>query len=228
MIRRVLPLLCLSAVLLVACGGGNGDQTDKGTAEPANPFQGLQAYRYTMQVDSDSQQLNITGAFKAPDRNQIDISLSDQIVLSALVVGDQAWEKDPSSGAWTNVDVASARADVAGVLPADFWSVLPLDSLAGAGKDLGGEDVNGVPTHHYQIANVDQQMLSDLATLFGGTNGEPPQAFSMDFWRANDGGWPAKATIDVTFAVGAPIATAHIDWVTSDVNSSSVSIEPPS
>ena len=228
MIRRLLPLLCLSAVLLVACGGGNGGQTNTATPGPANPFQGLQAYRYTMQVASDSQQLKIAGAFKAPDRNEVDISLSDQVVLSVLIVGDQAWEKDPSSGEWITVDVASAQGDIAGILPADFWSVLPLDSLASAGKDLGGEDVNGVPTHHYQIANVDQQMLSDLAVLFGGTEGEPPQAFSMDLWRANDGGWPAKSTIDVTFAEGAPIATAHIDWVTSDVNSSSVSIEPPS
>ena len=252
MIRRLLPLLCLSAVLLVACGGGNGGQTNTATPAPGqtavasqapggtpaasgtpaptpqDPFKSLQAYRYTMQVNSDTQQLKIAGAFKAPDRNQVDISLSDQVVLSVLIVGDQAWEKDPSTGQWTKVDVASAQGDIAGILPADFWGVLPLDSLASAGKDLGGEDVNGVPAHHYQIANVDQQMLSDLAVLFGGTEGEPPQAFSMDLWRANDGGWPAKATIDVTFAQGAPIATAHIDWIASDVNSSSVSIEPPS
>ena len=90
MIRRLLPLLCLSAVLLVACGGGNGGQTNTATPAPGQtavasqapgerprrpaprplpprPFKGLQAYRYTLQVDSESQQLKIAGAFKAPD-----------------------------------------------------------------------------------------------------------------------------------------------------------------
>jgi hypothetical protein len=246
MIRRFLPLLVLPAAFLIACGGGGsksntatpapgqttvagtpGGPSDTPAPTPPDPFQSLQAYRYTLAVSSESEQLTVAGTVKAPDSNQLDISLEGQLALSAIILGDKAWLNDASTNEWAPVDVAEAEANIQGLLPRDFWGVLPLDELSGAGKDLGEEDVNGVPTHHYQITNANQQLLSDLAVLFGGANGEPPQAFSMDLWRADDGGWPAKATIDVTFAEGAPITIAHIDWSTSDVNSSSVSITPP-
>jgi hypothetical protein len=249
MTRRLLAPIVLSAALLIACGGGNNEKTETATpaagqtasatqpaAETSTPapaapdvFQGLKAYRYELKVTADPEELRIEGAFEAPDKDQVDVFLgaSDQPVLSVLIIGDQAWEQDPSTGEWISVDIAGAQSDIKGFLANDFWSYLPLDDLTAASNDLGEEDVNGVSTHHYQTGNVDEALLGELTTMFGGSEGQPPQSFSADIWRAADGGWPAKASIDVVFGEGSLISQAHIDWVVSDVNSSDISIQSP-
>jgi hypothetical protein len=249
MIRRVLLLLLLlPAAFLVACGGGSSGesatatpgpgQTAAPTQSPAttpgllntptaaaqNPFRSLSAYRYDMKVSSELEQAHFTGAFKAPDGNQlyIFVSGSDQPAMSVVVLGDNAWVKKQAASQWTQTTVA--QAGVQGLFPQYLLGSIPFDDLANAGKDLGEEDVAGVPAHHFQISSVDQQMLSGLAVILGG----PPQSFSMEVWRANDGGWPAKATIDMTYTRAGQTINAHIDWLMSDVNSSTISIVPPS
>jgi hypothetical protein len=113
-------------------------------------------------------------------------------------------------------------------MPKDFWGLFPMDEIVGVSSDLGEETVNGVQAHHFQIKDANAETMSKLAEILGaGESGTQPDSFSMDLWRADDGGWPVKALINATYPAGADVSQASITWEVSDVNSSAVSIQPP-
>jgi hypothetical protein len=149
-------------------------------------------------------------------------------VSSLIIVGQQAWTQNEGDTSWTTMSVADAQAEVAGLMPKDFWGSFPMDQLIGLSKDQGQEDVNGVQAHHYQISQVDAEMLAKLSEIFGGTGeADQPTSFSMDLWRVEAGGWPAKAIINVGYPPGGQVTQGQISWEVKDVNAVSGSIAPP-
>ena len=254
--RLILAILCLLAVLFAACGGGgegkegnsttpqaavtsssqsttSSDTTPSGgaTSTPIpDPFAGLQSYHYMMEMSGDgANSVIIKGSVKAPDSIAVDFYLagSDTPVNSMIIIGTQAWSKNSTSGQWQQVDIAEAEGGLGPILPGQFWGSLLTDQLVSLGKDLGGENVNGVPARHLQISEVDADTLRKLTDTVVGTGGPQPDSASMELWLAEDGRWPAKADITLNFPSGSEISTAEIAWEVSDVNSSAISIQPP-
>ena len=240
--RSLLILPCFLAVLLVACGGNSGSKTPTPsavetsspeavqTAEAAvpDPFASLSSYNYDLKVVADAQITEIKGSVQAPDRITVDvydISTSDQPVESVVAIGSQYWGRDTSTeNQWIVIDATIAEGILSAVQPKDFWSLLPVDQLVGQASDLGEENVNGVASHHLQSTSLSADDKSLLASFFLGVE---PGSGTIDIWRADNGGWLVKAQISVNFADSEDISSAGIDWQISNVNSSSVSVQPP-
>lgn len=254
--RLLLVIPCSLVVLFAACGGGGGSGSQAtatpkaaaasatpsdassgtpqagGTATPAkDPFADLQSYRYQMELSGDgSTTVIIKGAVKAPDSISLDFYVSDSNtpINSMIIIGNQAWAKSSTDGEWQSVAIADAEGEVSGLLPKDFWGGFPVDKVVAVSSDKGEETVNGIKTEHYQISQPDADTMAKLAEIFGGADPEnQPDKFSMDLWRADDGGWPAKATMSATYPEGASVSEASVSWEVSDVNSSDISVQPP-
>jgi hypothetical protein len=251
--RSPLFLPLLLAAVLVACGGGKGNDngnatataesggnsasttpvaapTDSGTPVP-DPFADLQSYHYEMDLLADaSTSIKINGTVKAPDSIRMDFYLADSTtpISSLIIVGSSAWSQNEGDTSWQSIDIAEAQGEVAGLLPKDFWGTFPIDQLVGLSKDQGQEDVNGVKTQHYQISEVDADTMQKLLEIFGtADSSEQPTNFTMDLWRAIDGGWPAKADINVGYPSGSEVTNGQIKWEMKDVNAVTESIQPP-
>ncbi len=243
----ILPLLL--AVVLVACGGGSStstpapgstDQSSQGTPAAAptesgtpvpDPFASLNSYRYDMDLAADgSTSIKISGTVKNPDGIRMDFYLADSTtpISSLVIVGSEAWTQNEGDTSWQTLSLAEAQGEVMGLMPKDFWGSFPIDKLVALSKDQGQENVNGVQAHHYQISEVDADTMAKLAEIFGG-NGESdqPTSFSMDLWRVDSGGWPAKATINVGYPPGGEVTQGQITWEVKDVNAVTESIVPP-
>ncbi len=243
----ILPLLL--AVVLVACGGGSStstptagssDQSSQSTPAAAptvsgtpvpDPFASLQSYRYEMDLSADgSTSVKISGTVQNPDSIRMDFYLSDSTtpISSLIIVGQQAWTQNEGDTSWTTLSVDDAQGEVAGLMPKDFWGSFPIDQLVALSKDQGEEDVNGVQAHHYQISQVDAETMAKLTEIFGSTGEEDqPTSFSMDLWRVDSGGWPAKASINVGYPPGGDVTQGQITWEVKDVNAVTGSLQPP-
>ncbi|MGA2284707.1 MAG: hypothetical protein ABSG55_00360 [Dehalococcoidia bacterium] len=248
--RLLLVLPLLLAIGLVACGGGgkgsgtatpptSSDQssqtpaaapTQSGTPVP-DPFASLQSYRYDMNLSADgATSIEIKGTVENPGNIRMDFYLSDSTtpISSLIIVGQQAWTQNEGDESWTTLSVDEAEGEVAGLMPRDFWGSFPIDQLVAMSKDQGEEEVNGVQAHHYQISQVDADMMSKLAEIFGSTGEEDqPTSFNMDLWRVDNGGWPAKASINVGYPPGGQVTNGQITWEVSDVNAVTESLQPP-
>ncbi len=242
----ILPLVF--AVGLVACGGGKSGTatptassnqssqtpeaapTESGTPVP-DPFASLQSYRYDMNLSAEgSTSIEIKGTVENPDSIRMDFYLADSTtpISSIIIVGQQAWTQNEGDESWQTLSVADAEGEVSGLMPKDFWGSFPLDQLVALSKDQGNEDVNGVQAHHYQINQVDADMMATLGQIFGSTGeSDQPTSFSMDLWRVDSGGWPAKATISVGYPPGGEVTNGQISWEVSDVNAVSEVLQPP-
>jgi len=247
--RLFLVLPVLLAVVLVACGGGSSTSTPtpgssdlssqgtpaatptvSGTPVP-DPFASLQSYRYDMNLSADgSTSIEIKGTVENPDNVRMDFYLSDSAtpISSLIIVGQQAWTQNEGDESWTSLSVADAEGEVSGLMPKDFWGTFPIDQLVALSKDQGTENVNGVQAHHYQISQVDAATMAKLSEIFGSTDeSDQPTSFSMDLWRVDSGGWPAKATINVGYPPGGQVTNGQITWEVSDVNAVTESLQPP-
>lgn len=248
----VLPLLL--AVVLVACGGGGGNSTstpapgstdqgqsatqgtpaaaptDSGTPVP-DPFASLQSYRYEMDLAADgSTSIKISGTVRNPDGIRLDFYLADSTtpISSLIIAGSQAWTQNEGDTTWQTLSLADAQGEVMGLLPKDFWGSFPMDKLIALSKDQGQENVNGVQAHHYQISEVDADTMAKLSEIFGSTDeSSQPTSFSMDLWRVDNPGWPAKAIINVGYPPGGQVTQGQITWEVKDVNAVTESIQPP-
>jgi hypothetical protein len=252
--KRLFIVLCLLAVVvtipLAACGGSSGGAkttpaasatstssapsntgTPEATPTPApDPFAGLQSYRYQMQMSGDgASSVLIKGTIVVPDSIQMDFYLSDTDtpVNSLVIIGSNAWTKNSTTGEWESIDVAEAQGEISGLLPKDFWGGFPMDKIIGVSTDLGEETVNGVQAHHYQITQASPETMAKLAEIFGSSDSETqPTSFDMDLWRADQGGWPAKAAISATYPEGSQVSQASVSWDVTEVNTG-LTIQPP-
>lgn len=252
----VIPCL-LAVLFAACSGGGNGEDTGRATPQAAvtspagstpssdtavtpslvetsaptvDPFAALQGYRYQMSLVANGEsQLTIKGAVKEPNSLSIDFFLagSDTAANSVIIIGDQAWAQDSSSNGWQQVDVAEIQGELGPILPGTLWGSLLTSQLVTEGTEVGAEDVNGLATRHLQITNLDADTLGKLTNTFVGPGGPQPDSGSMDLWLAQDGGWPAKADIKLSFPAGSDLSSAEITWEVSDVNGSDIDIQPP-
>jgi hypothetical protein len=244
-----LLLLVLGPIVVAACGGGKGNDnatpttatesdsnatagTPADTATPVpDPFAALQSYRYEMELIADgSTSIKIEGTVKEPDGIRLDFFMadSDTPISSLIISGSSAWMLNEGDTSWQSIDVAEAQGEIAGLLPKDFWGTFPIDQLVELSTDQGQGDVNGVPSEHYQMSEADADTMQKLAEIFGSTgDSEQPTSFSMDLWRAVDGGWPAKADINVGYPSGSEMTNGEIKWEMKDINAVSESIQPP-
>lgn len=252
----VIPFLFVAVFAACGGGGSGGDTTSKTTPQAAvtspagstpssstavtpspgetsaptvDPFAALQSYHYQMAMSGDgATSVTIKGSVKAPDSIAMDFYLSDSDtpVSSMVIIGTQAWTKNSVSGQWETVDIAEAEGEISGLLPKDFWGDFPIDKIIAVSSDQGEETVNGVQARHYQISEASPDTMAKLAEIFGSADNQADK-FSMDFWRATDGGWPVKATISATYPAGSQVTQASVSWEVSDVNSSAVTVQPP-
>ena len=244
----VLPLLLLVLVpiIVAACSGGKGSSnatptTSAGAIDiPTNtpgpsptpvpdPFASLQNYRYQMDLLAEgSMSIKIVGVVKASDTIRMDFYMpdSDAAVSSLVIIGDKAWAQAQGDETWQSMDVAEAENELMGLLPKDFWGTFPTDQLVALSKDQGQDNVNGIPTEHYQISEVDAATMQKLSEIFGAADAEQPSSFAMDLWRAIDG-WPAKADIKFEYPPSAGLSSGEIKWEMKDVNAVADNIQPP-
>jgi len=231
--------ICFLAALFVSCGGGGGSKTATPTAietispqaqETAeasipDPFASLNSYDYDFKVLADGQlQVEVNGAIQSPDRVEADflVAGSSTPIESVIMIGSQAWIKDASTdNQWITTDLGTAETILTGARPKDIWDLLPSDQLTSQANDLGEENVNGVASHHLQVSRLSSNALSVLGAFFGIS----AASGTVDLWQADNGGWPAKAQIKVTFVSGESVSSAEADWDVSNVNTASV--QPP-
>jgi len=169
-------------------------------------------------------EMQISGAFVAPDKAESHMSISgvdDELVL--VVIGNQQWVQLG--------DLAIGPMEATGdVSELDFASMM-WDQFS---QEAGGltcanekkETVNGIPTEY---CGIDTATFEQLSSLFGGTEemGDVDE-MSLDMWLAEDGGWPVRLRVYVagTDETGQEFK-ANMDMDLTDVNED-IEINPPS
>jgi hypothetical protein len=208
---------------------------------------GVSSYRYTMNMDlqglqsligeqmaalpgqdptalADHLEMEISGAFVAPDKTEAHMRVSgvdDELVLT--VIGDQEWV---SIGDMALGPIA-AMGDISDL---DFASMMWQQFSAEAGgltcASEKQETVNGVDTRYCAI---DSATFEQLTALFGGTEetGNVDQ-MDLEMWLAEDGGWPVRVRVHVagTDDTGQEY-DAKLDMDITNVNED-IEINPPS
>jgi hypothetical protein len=228
-------------------GTPTAEATPSEEALAPGSFSGLNSYRYTMNMDlqglqsligeemaalpgqdptalADHLQMEISGAFVAPDKTESHMRISgvdDELALT--VIGDQEWV---SMGDMAIGPIA-AMGDISDL---DFASMM----WQGFSAEAGGlscasekqETVNGVATRY---CGIDNATFEQLTALFGGTEetGNVDE-MSLEMWLAEDGGWPVRLRVHVagTDDTGQDY-DATLDMDVTDVNSD-IDISPPS
>lgn len=247
-LRTVLLLLASSLLLaVVACGGGDGDgeQVAAGEVKLASPDQ-LTSFRYEMVMEISGSSgsnggglsldiefvIDLSGTVIAPDREQSTIKADlgfFKIEIETIRIGDQAWSREPD-GEW---EVASTGSDV---LPLDL-SISPLDILGGsdfsalqallAGLSGSTESVNGVDAVRYDLTA--EQFAQAFPDEGGGEEDLTGDLEDMTvaLWVARDSGILVRLTLEGTTNGDDGAGTVKIELNLTDLNSSSITIEPP-
>jgi hypothetical protein len=203
---------CLVMVLLlVACGGPAATSTPLPTATPTPTPKPLTAQEYlkemedalnaagtyhfdlngvlTVNVAAQDMKLDIpmtlAGDVQTPDRMQGSLTMSmmgSTIETEMIVIGNQAWAKDPTTGQW----VASPQAQ-APVGPRQFTE---LSDSELAGMTLVGEEMLDGQQVVHVAGTVDEEL--DLGAELGG-----PMQMSLesDYWIAKESNLPVKASL---------------------------------
>jgi hypothetical protein len=203
---------CLMMVLLlVGCSGPVGTPTAVPTPTPTpaptpataqeymkameDALNAAGTYHFDMDgavsLDLPSQEMKLdipmtlAGDVQAPDKMQGSLTMSmmgSSISTDMIVIGNQAWAKDPTTGEW----VASPQA-AAPVTPGQFTNLSESDLAAM--KVVGEETLDGQQVIHVS-GSVNQEL--DLGTELGG----PMQmSLASDYWLAKETNLPIKASV---------------------------------
>jgi hypothetical protein len=208
---------------------------------------GLDSYRYSMKMEleglqsllteqmaaipgqdptaiSDSLEMEIKGAFVAPDKAESRMRISgvdDELVL--VVIGDQQWVQLG--------DMAIGPMEAMGDVSELDFALMMWEEFS---EEAGGltctsekkETVNDVPTNY---CGIDKATFEQLSALFGGTEemGDIDE-MDLEMWLAEDGGWPVRLRVHVagTDESGQEF-DAKLEMDVTDVNKD-IEIKPPS
>jgi len=247
------PAAAATATVTEAETPAAGAETPAVTSTPSEAglapgsLAGLNSYRYTMKMEleglesslaeemaaipgqdptamAESLEMEISGAFVAPDKAESRIQISgvdEEVALT--VIGNQQWVElgDMAIGPMeTEGDVSEL--DFALMMWGEFSEEAGGLSCASEKK----EKVNDVPTNY---CGIDQATFEQLSSLFGGTEemGDIDE-MSLDMWLAEDGGWPVRLRVHVagTDESGQEF-DAKLEMDITDVNEK-IEIKPPS
>ncbi len=253
MFRRILglTLLLLASPLLlgvVACGGDDGDAAEGsavavGEVTLASPDQ-LTSFRYTLMIEVSSGEgdeaaslavdlsMEFSGAVITPDREQSTIKVDFgffKIEAETIRIGDQSWTRE-SGGEW---EADSAGADV-----------LPLEFAAGPIEILGGSEfsslqqvIAGLSGTTQRVNGVDAVRYDLTAEQFAQAfpNQDDGDAFStgdldeltVSLWVARDSGIPVRLILEGVTTGDDSGGSVRLELNLTDLNSSSITIEPP-
>ena len=230
-----------------------GERTPSQEGLAPGSLSGLDSYRYSMTMDSkglgsalaeglggltgqepgatpgttpETVRMEISGAFVAPDKAEVNISiggLDEEMVVSMTVIGDQQW--------WKWGDMVAGPDTFEG----DLSDMSLAEAMWGGFSESGGltcasekkETVNGVPSLY---CGVDEASFEQLSSLFGGAEGMGGDIddLSLDMWLAEDGDWPVRLRAHVagTDESGQDF-DVKLEMDITDINEE-IDIEPPS
>lgn len=197
-----------------------GDLASQGGAD--DPF-GAEFAAAFLALFSD---IEAEGAYVAPDRTAINLLLGGE-TMGFVQIGDQSWSN--LDGTWQAAPAADLFDGFGGLGALDspaalFEDFVPQEILSGA--TVSEESVNGVDAVRYSF---DLEALAALADQFGGDAAELDEIseLSFDVWLA-EGNIPVKLTVAFAGKDESGQAMAmSLDLNLYDINSGSVSIEPP-
>lgn len=246
-----LTLLLFAAPLLlavVACGGDGGDAAEgsavaAGEVTLASPDQ-LTSFRYTLMIEVSGAEgdeaaplaiqlsMELSGTVITPDREQSTIKVDFgffKIESETIRIGDQSWTRE-SGGEW--------EADSPGddELSLEF-AVGPLELLGGnefsslqeliAGLSGSTERVNGVDAVRYDLtAEQFAQAFPDQGDGDGLATANLDD-LTVSLWVARDSGIPVRLTMEGTTTGEEGGGRVKLELNLTDLNASSITIEPP-
>ena len=246
-----LTLLLFTAPLLLAvmaCGGDGGDAAEgsavaAGEVTLASPDQ-LTSFRYTLMIEVSGAEgdesaplaiqfsMELSGAVITPDREQsttkVDFGFF-KIESETIRIGDQSWTRE-SGGEW---EEDSAAGDV---LPLDF-AASPIEILGGsefsslqqviAGLSGTAERVNGVDAVRYDLtAEQFAQAFPDQGDGDGLSTANLDD-LTVSLWVARDSGIPVRLVLEGLTTGDDSGGSVKIELNLTDLNASSITIEPP-
>jgi len=197
-----------------------GDFASQGGAD--DPF-GAEFTAALLALFSDIQ---AEGAYVAPDRTAINLLFGGE-AMGFVQIGDQSWSN--LDGTWQAASAADLFDGFGGLGALDsptafFEDFVPQEVLSGA--TVSEESVNGVDAVRYSF---DLEALAALADQLGGVAPEPDELseLSLEVWLA-EGNIPVKMVIAVAGKDENGQAFAmNLELNLYDINSGSISIEPP-
>lgn len=165
--------------------------------------------------------IQIEGAYVAPDRSQAILRLQDQEV-EVRTIGGQSWvrlgdvwqEETTPAG-----EVLLSPQTVCDEIVPDLGKALqPLPWTAAT--------LNGVATRQYHLEETD---LPRLAGVLGAEEEDTlPEQFVVDIWLAEEGQWPVKLHLLASGSEGeGQMASLELFLEFRDINSPDIEIEPP-
>lgn len=236
----LLGLLAAVALLSAACG-------DDGEPAPLADPNDLKSYRYTLVGEMSGEaneagaagggfalDLNVTidasGTVVAPDREQSTLKADlgfFAIEVEQITIGDRLWTREPG-GAWQEGGDDTFDLDVGSLSPSAIFDESEngdgITRLREALKQREGvrEELDGVDTVRYDLTAQDLAALDDSGDLTGDIDD-----LTAQLWLSRKEGYPLRLVMDGTGNDGETRVTVHLELNLTDINSSSIKIDPP-
>lgn len=234
----------LGGLLLAACGGGDDEEAEAPPAAeapggevpvPTDAFADLESYRYSIRVAFGGEDLadqgladvtlDLTGAFVAPDRNQVRIEGEVgglNLQEETIIIGGRSWVR--SGDTWRE---GEATFDTADLSPQAFFAGLDVEKLQVITPTE--ETVNGVDTLRYSIDEADIEQLQALTQVFGDDDASEdlPEDLSLDLWLTKDAGVAVKMVLTARDKSDGSEVEVEMSMDITDVDDPTIEIEPP-
>lgn len=135
---------------------------------------GLDSYRVSVSTEGTKQYESVV--VTSPEVAKHITTFKDDGTADSefIIIGDQAWTKD-SGGTWESMPSQMAQAMLMAFDPATMFAAYATANWAGGAHDVGSEDKNGIPSHHFSI---------DPTAALGAAL---PSGTSVDLWVADAG-----------------------------------------
>lgn len=237
----LLAILAMAALVGAACGGDDGEPA--ALADPGD----LKSYRYTLVGEMSGEAteagagsggfafdldvtLNASGSVIAPDREQSTLKADlgfIAIEVEQITIGDRSWTREPG-GAWQEGSETGFDLDVGALSPASIFDESEngegVTRLREALKEREGvrEELDGVDAVRYDLTAEDLAALDDSGDLTSDIDDVTAQ-----LWLSRKEGYPLRLVMDGTGNDGETRVTVHLELNLTDINASSIEIDPP-